>query len=200
MLLDPPIAVIRQTTQAQYILQISTKVLKRSECYWTWQQSRAGNYGTGTCVCDRPVDTTLHISETLVTGSHSFVFCPQQQRHSHVALVDTASKNDTRVEFRRACCLLGNPLTPKDKHSGRTAPLTSKRCIFNIYIYIYIYIYSTNIATEYFKHGIYLCLLDVNHLTSWINWTNLMSLYESFLLLNMFRMLLHSSSGAGDCM
>jgi hypothetical protein len=27
-----------------------------------------------------------------------------------------------------------------------------------------------------------------------------MSLYESFLLLNMFRILLHSSSGAGDCM
>ena len=26
-----------------------------------------------------------------------------------------------------------------------------------------------------------------------------MSLYESFLLLNMFRMLLHSSSGADDC-
>ena len=40
----------------------------------------------------------------------------------------------------------------------------------------------------------------VHHLTSWINWTNLMSLYESFLLLNMFRMLLHSSSGAGDYM
>ena len=40
----------------------------------------------------------------------------------------------------------------------------------------------------------------VHHLTSWINWTNLMSLYEGFLLLNMFRMLLHSSSGAGDCM
>ena len=40
----------------------------------------------------------------------------------------------------------------------------------------------------------------VHHLTSWIIWTNLMSLYESFfLLLNMFRMLLHSSSGAGDC-
>ena len=34
----------------------------------------------------------------------------------------------------------------------------------------------------------------------WINWTNLSSLYESFLLLNMFRMLLHSSSGADDCM
>ena len=40
-----------------------------------------------------------------------------------------------------------NPLMPNDDFSGRTAPLTSKRCI--------LYIYSTNIGTEYFKHGIY---------------------------------------------
>ena len=40
-----------------------------------------------------------------------------------------------------------NPLTPNDHNSGRTAPLTSKRCI--------LYIYPTNIGTEYFKHGIY---------------------------------------------
>ena len=40
-----------------------------------------------------------------------------------------------------------NPLKPKDTYSGRTAPLTSKRCI--------LYIYSTNIYTEYFKHGIF---------------------------------------------
>jgi len=40
-----------------------------------------------------------------------------------------------------------NPLTPNDPYSGRTAPLTSKRCI--------LYIYSTNIGTEYFKHSIY---------------------------------------------
>jgi len=39
-----------------------------------------------------------------------------------------------------------NPLTPNDPYRGRTAPLTSKRCI--------LYIYSTNIGTEYFKHGI----------------------------------------------
>ena len=39
-----------------------------------------------------------------------------------------------------------NPLTPNDPYSGRTAPLTSKRCI--------LYIYSTNTGTEYFKHGI----------------------------------------------
>ena len=42
---------------------------------------------------------------------------------------------------------LFNPLTPNDDYSGRTAPLTSKRCI--------LYIYSTNIDTAYFKHGIY---------------------------------------------
>ena len=40
-----------------------------------------------------------------------------------------------------------DPLTPNDHYSGRTAPLTSKRCI--------LYIYSTNIGTEYFKHGMY---------------------------------------------
>ena len=40
-----------------------------------------------------------------------------------------------------------NPLTPNDPYSGRTAPLTSKRCI--------LYIYSTNTGTEYFTHGIY---------------------------------------------
>jgi len=40
-----------------------------------------------------------------------------------------------------------NPMTPKDPYSGRTAPLTSKRCI--------LYIYSTNTGTEDFKHGIY---------------------------------------------
>ena len=40
-----------------------------------------------------------------------------------------------------------DPLTPNDHYSGRTAPLTSKRCILHIY--------STNIGTEYLKNGIY---------------------------------------------
>ena len=38
-------------------------------------------------------------------------------------------------------------MTPNYNYSGRIEPLTSKRCI--------LYIYSTNIGTEYFKHGIY---------------------------------------------
>jgi len=48
--------------------------------------------------------------------------------------------------FKMYSFQLINPLTPNDSHSGRTAPLTSKRCI--------LYIYSRNIGTEYFKRGI----------------------------------------------
>jgi len=40
-----------------------------------------------------------------------------------------------------------NPLTPNDRYRGRSSLLTSKCCI--------LYTYSTNIGTEYFKHGIY---------------------------------------------
>ena len=40
-----------------------------------------------------------------------------------------------------------NRLTPNDPYMGRTAPLTSKRCILHIY--------STNKGTEYFKHALY---------------------------------------------
>jgi len=51
-------------------------------------------------------------------------------------------------EWYRGCYYFAlNPLTPNDPYSGRTAPLTSKRCI--------LYIYSTNTGTEYFKHGTY---------------------------------------------
>ena len=38
-----------------------------------------------------------------------------------------------------------NPLAPNNVYIHRTAQLTSRRCIFNIY--------STNILTEYFKHA-----------------------------------------------
>ena len=44
-------------------------------------------------------------------------------------------------------CAIVNLLTPNDPYMGRTAPLTSKRCI--------LYIYSTNVGTEYFKHALY---------------------------------------------
>ena len=52
--------------------------------------------------------------------------------------------NDNANEI--LCSFLSlNPLMPNDPSVGRTAPLTSGRCI--------LYIYSTNIRTEYFKHA-----------------------------------------------
>jgi len=53
------------------------------------------------------------------------------------------------------CVDVLNPLTPNDHYRGRTTSLTSKRCI--------LYIYSTNIGTEYFKHGIYSPFLSLQN-------------------------------------
>jgi hypothetical protein len=58
-----------------------------------------------------------------------------------------------------------NPLTRNDHYSGRTAPLTSKRYIS--------YIYSTNIGTEYFKHGIYSPFFLIQNAVCFIILTNL---------------------------
>jgi hypothetical protein len=50
--------------------------------------------------------------------------------------------------------------SPNDPYRGRTALLTSKRCI--------LYIYSTNIGTEYFKHGIYSPLFSLQNAVCFI--------------------------------
>ena len=57
------------------------------------------------------------------------------------------------MEVHRPICYLNavlnldsiNPLAPNDVYLSRTAQLTSRRCILNIY--------STNILTEYFKNA-----------------------------------------------
>jgi len=49
---------------------------------------------------------------------------------------------------------------PNDNCSGRTAPLTSKRCI--------LYTYSTNKSTEYLKHGIYSPFLSLQNAVCFI--------------------------------
>ena len=67
-----------------------------------------------------------------------------------------------------------NPLTPNDHYSGRTAPLTSKRCI--------LYIYSTNIGTEYFKHGIYSPFSSLQNAVCFIILTYLVPLLFTFYL------------------
>ena len=65
-----------------------------------------------------------------------------------------------------------NPLTPNDPYRGRTAPLTSKRCI--------LYIYSTNICTTYFKHGIYSPFFSLQNAVCFIILTYLVPVLFTF--------------------
>ena len=67
-----------------------------------------------------------------------------------------------------------NPMTPNDDYSGRTAPLTSKRCI--------LYIYSTNIGTKYFKHGIYSPYFPLQNAVCFISLTYLVPVLFTFYL------------------
>jgi len=68
--------------------------------------------------------------------------------------------------------ILVNPLTPNGPYSGRTATLTSKRCI--------LYTYSTNIGTEYFKHGIYCPFLSLRNAVCFIILTYLVPVLFTF--------------------
>ena len=65
-----------------------------------------------------------------------------------------------------------NPLTPNGHKSGRTAPLTSKRCI--------LYIYSTNIGTEYFKHALHAPFFSLQNAVCFIMLTCLVPVLFTF--------------------
>ena len=73
-----------------------------------------------------------------------------------------------------------NPLTPNDTYRGRTAPLTSKRFI--------LYIYSTNIGTEYFKHGIYSPFLSLQNAVRFIILTYLVPVLFTFYMQSVLKL------------
>jgi len=73
-----------------------------------------------------------------------------------------------------------NRLTPIDPYSGRTAPLTSKRCI--------LYIYLTNISTEYFKHGIYSPFFPLQNAVCFIILAYLVPVLFTFYLLSVLKL------------
>jgi len=73
-----------------------------------------------------------------------------------------------------------NRLTPNDPYMGRTAPLTSKRCI--------LYIYSINIGTEHFKHALYSPIFSLQNAVCFILLTCLVPVLFTFYIQNVLKL------------
>jgi hypothetical protein len=86
-----------------------------------------------------------------------------------------------------AISVLFNPLKSNDSYRGRTAPLISKRCI--------LYIHSTNIGTEYFKHGIYSPFFPLQNALCFIILTYLVPVLFTFYIQGVLK-LKKNNSGA----
>ena len=73
-----------------------------------------------------------------------------------------------------------NRLTSNDPYMGRTAPLTSKRCM--------LYIYSTNIGTEYFKHVLFSPFFSLRNAVCFIMLTCLVSVLFTFYIQDVLKL------------
>jgi len=109
----------------------------------------------------------------------------RQWRHSIVLKEHAVSR---WVQYREVLPIALNPLTPNDHYSGRTAPLTSKRCI--------LYIYSTNTGTEYFKHGTYSPLFSLQNAVFLIILTYLVPVLFTFYIQGVVKLKKNNNSGA----
>ena len=73
-----------------------------------------------------------------------------------------------------------NLLTPNDPYMGRTAPLTSKRCI--------LYIYSTSTGTEYFKLALYSPFFSLQNTVCFITLTCLVPVLFTFYIQSVIKL------------
>jgi len=86
--------------------------------------------------------------QALKKNFHCQMLCPLWDPIVFTVMEYVLAKVSRNVyDYKELLQTVFNLLTPNDYYNGRTVPLTSKCRI--------LYIYSTNIGTEYFKHGIY---------------------------------------------
>ena len=93
------------------------------------------------------------------------------------------------VTMRCVRITIVNRLTPNDPYMGRTAPLTSKRCI--------LYIYLTNISTEYFKHALYSPFFSLQNAVCFIMLTCLVPVLFTFYIQGVLNLKKNNSGAKG---
>jgi len=129
---------------------------------WSLVQRSPTDFGASLCVIKKPQKW----------GGHGprWAAAPQKTKQTSpsVRLGIQRSCQTLKGPFIETVCSV-NPLTPNDHYSGRTASLTSKLFI--------LYIYSTNIGTEYFKHGIHSLCFSLQNAVCFIILTYLFTFY-----------------------
>ena len=82
-----------------------------------------------------------------------------------------------------------NRLTPNDPYMGRTAPLTSKRCVS--------YIYSTNTCIEYFKHAVHSPFFSLQNAVCFIMLTCLVPVLFTLYIQDVIKLKKNNSGAKG---
>ena len=124
----------KPTQWRQYPYQLAYHRVKTVPCTTTRDNNRS---------------TKVHKNSNIRLASYITPARVHQNPTTEITVSFYSHRNITKREFPtrwKIVHTLVNRLTPNDPYMGRTAPLTSKRCI--------LYIYSTNIGTEYFKHAL----------------------------------------------